>query len=82
MRIYSDGQTVDVDVRGSRVASVVGEYHNAVRDYLTTGDVSALRRFDGQRVGGRTLETDPDVLDAMARRGSFRHDGPYVAVST
>lgn len=82
MRLYSDGQTVDVDVRGSRVASVLADHHNAVRAYLTKGDVKPLRRFDGKRVGGRTLETDPDVLDAMARRGSFNSDGPYMAVST
>lgn len=82
MLIYSEGQTIDVDIRGSRVASKIAEFHNAVRDYLTTGNVAGLRSFEGKRVGGKVLETNPDVLDAMARRGSFLHDGPYVAVST
>lgn len=79
--VYSGGRSVAVDVRGSRAASVVGEYHNAVRHYLTTGDESQLRRFAGKRVGGVELEADPDVLDEMARRGLFSFDSIYRAVS-
>ncbi len=81
MRIYSDGESVVVDVRGSRVASTIGEYHNAVRAYLNQGDVTGLARFEGQRVAGRPLETDPDVIDEMARRGTFRFDAIYVMVA-
>ncbi len=81
MRIYSAGESVVVDVRGSRVASIVGEYHNAVRAYLNQGDVTGLARFRGKRVAGLPLETDPDVIDEMARRGTFRFDAIYVMVA-
>lgn len=81
LRIYAAGESVEVDVRGSRVASIVGVYHSAIRTYLNTGDVSELRRFEGKRVAGRILETDPDTLDEMARRGTFRLDHIYVLAS-
>jgi hypothetical protein len=81
MHAISGGQVVPVDVRGSRVASLVGEYWNTVRAYLDTGDEEALRRFRGMNVGGFELETDPDVLDEMARRGMFEFDSIYRMVA-
>jgi AcrR family transcriptional regulator len=64
-----------VDLRGSRVASTVGEYWNAVRAYLETGEEAGLARFRGLRVGGVELLTDPAAIEEVARRGevSFEH---------
>jgi hypothetical protein len=81
MRIVSGGQNVDVDVRGSRVASLVGEYWNGVHIYLDTGDDELLRAFAGKKVAGYELETDPDVLDELARRGMFEFDSIYRLVA-
>lgn len=34
-------------------------------------DPAELRQYRGQRIAGRLVETDPDVLDEYARRGEF-----------
>jgi hypothetical protein len=71
MRVLSGGQIIDSDVRGSRKASKVSAHYDAVNQYLATGDDSALQDFEGQTVAGAEFETDIDVLDEMARRGSL-----------
>jgi hypothetical protein len=81
MYVYSAGQVVPVDVRGSLRASTVGRYHAAVQQYLNTGDDSRLRRLAGVTVGGVELETDLDVLDELARRGAFNFESIYRMVS-
>jgi len=58
-------------VRGSRAATTVAQHANAVRYYLSTGDVSVLDPYRGKRVAGKVLETDPDKLDQMARAGDL-----------
>ena len=77
MYVYSAGQVVPVDVRGSRVASTIGAYHSAVQHYLSRGDASRLGAFSGKRVGGVELETDLDVIDELARRGEFDFESLY-----
>src|SRR5690349_1397222 len=37
---------VHVTISNSKTASMIGEYHNAVKKYLNTGDASALRKFE------------------------------------
>jgi hypothetical protein len=70
-----------VDTRGSRVASRVGAYWNAVRTYLGTGDEEPLERFRGVRVGGIELETDLDVIEELARRGEVAFEDLYELVA-
>jgi len=77
MYVYSGGNMVPVDVRGSKVASKIGAYHSAVQHYLRTGDSTRLGRFSGARVGGVELETDLDVLDELGRRGEFDFESIY-----
>lgn len=77
MYVYSGGQSVAVDVRGSRAATKVGQYHAAVQRYLNTGDASRLTKFQGVKVGGVELEADLDVLDELARRGAFDFESIY-----
>jgi hypothetical protein len=79
--VYSAGRTVPIDVRGSRVASTVAAYHSAVRRYIEANDPDALNRFRGVFVGGVELETDLDVLDAMAHRGEFDLESIYREVA-
>lgn len=81
MFVYSAGQRVDIDVRGSRVASTVGAYHNAIKVYLETGDDTELRQFAGMRVGGVELEADPEVIEELGRRGAFDFASIYRLVA-
>jgi hypothetical protein len=80
MVVYSAGEVTAVDVRGSRKASELSEYHQAVSDYLDTGDESGLRPFQGKSVAGVEYETDPDVLDEMARRNQLDIESIYQLV--
>jgi hypothetical protein len=76
--------TVAVKVRGSRTASRIGEYMNAVRTYSNTGDTSAVARFNGKsfRAGGVTYDfiTDVSVLDRLIDAGVLAIEGLYRAV--
>jgi hypothetical protein len=81
MVVYSAGVVVDVDVRGSRKASELGAYHAAVAAFLATGDEDVLRPFEGRRVGGYAYETDPSVLEEMARRGQLDMESIYQLVA-
>jgi hypothetical protein len=77
MKIISGGRVVEVDVRGSHVASRIGEYWNAVRTYVDTGDDADLAGFSGFRAGGVEVETDLDVIDELALRDAFDFDSIY-----
>jgi hypothetical protein len=81
MYVYSGGRAVSIDVRGSKVASLIGRYHSAVQHYLNTGDEQRLRRLTGVSVGGVELETDLDVINDLARRGSFDFESIYRTVA-
>lgn len=43
--IYTRGKQVQVTVPDSRTASTIGQYFNAVRQYLNTRDPGPLRKF-------------------------------------
>lgn len=76
-----DGVEHEVAVRGSRAASLVGEHWSAIGHYLETGDESRLRRLEGKRVAGITLETDPDAIDRWERRGELQVEDIYSLTS-
>jgi hypothetical protein len=75
--IEAGGRSVQVDVRGSRAASRVGTYAGAVELWLNVGDDSRLRAMAGTRIGGVEVETDPDVISALAFIGRLRNFSPY-----
>ena len=50
MRVNTDGKEKSVEIRDSRTASVVGRYHNAVKQFLNTGDKSKLSKFRNKKV--------------------------------
>ena len=78
--IVSGGQTMQVDVRGSRQAGVVSAYWNSVSRFLETGDIRHLARFEGKTVAGHILETDPDVLESLALSGGLQFEDIYALV--
>lgn len=67
----------DVDVRSSAQASRVGAHWNAVDAYLRTGHTAGLRKFTTMRIGGLALATNPEQIEAYARRGELAIDDIY-----
>jgi hypothetical protein len=67
----------EVEVRGSRSASLVGEHWSAIHHYLLTGDASRLEALEGRSVAGIPLETDPYVIDEWERRGELEIEDIY-----
>jgi hypothetical protein len=70
-----------VNVRGSRQASVLSSHWNATRRYIHTGDDSELSGFHGLSVAGVELETDPDVIEALAEIGVLAFEDIYELTS-
>jgi hypothetical protein len=76
---------IEIIVRSSRTASAIGEYLNAVRKYLNTGNTSALARFrnksfrsaDGVK---HEFTTDPASLNRLADAGILAIEGLYRVV--
>jgi len=77
MSVYGWNGRVDVDVHGSRQASVIGRHHNAVGRYLATGDISYLTPFIGKQVGGVELLTDLDRIEELAAQRELDIDDIY-----
>lgn len=68
-----------VSVRGSRQASLLGRYLSAVGEFLRTGKAKKLKKFNGKRVGGQRLITDPETLITIAQAGALRLEDIYAA---
>ncbi len=73
MRINTDKKEKSVEIRDSRTASVVGRYHNAVKQFLNTGDKSKLSKFRNKKVKDskgkiHKLETNPDEIIRINQR--------------
>jgi hypothetical protein len=81
MYVYSNGEKVRVDVRGSRKASELARYHAARSRYLETGDDIPLLQFTGKSVAGVPYETDTSVLEEMARRNYLDIESIYQLVA-
>jgi predicted DNA-binding protein (UPF0251 family) len=73
MVIYEKGRKVIVEIADSRTASLIGEYHNRVKQFLETGRSSFLRKLPRKRfrdIKGKThtLETDPKAIFRIKSR--------------
>lgn len=82
MLFYDRKGSYTVSVRSSTTASRIGEYHNAVRRFLETGDSSRLRAYDGRFIidarGRRhSFLADPKAIRQLARAGSFQFESIY-----
>lgn len=67
MIIYEDGKETSIEVNDSRTASIIGEYHNAVKEYLNTGNNSALKKFKRRKITDikgdkHSFEIDTDAI--------------------
>jgi hypothetical protein len=73
---------IEIAVRDSGEASLVGKYWNAVHRYLSTGDASKLHSFRKKRVKEASgkhilLLTDLDELGRQASAGALRFESVY-----
>lgn len=71
--IYEKGRKRIVEVKDSRNSSLIGEYHNIIREFLETGDSSVLksiRRKQFKDSKGRVhfLETRPEKIYNIKER--------------
>jgi hypothetical protein len=73
MIIYERGRKIIVEIASSKTASLIGEYHNRVKQFLDTGKSFFLReiprkRFKDMKRRTHTLETRPRaILEIKAR---------------
>lgn len=81
VRFPTETGSIGLDVKGSRSASRIAAYWNAVKKYVETGDASGLRRFRGKVVRvnkvGHPFITDTKVLDRLADAGELAFDDLY-----
>jgi hypothetical protein len=75
--VTTDGGRTTLTPRNTAGRALVFAYHDAVRHYVESGDDSKLRALRGRTLRGRVLETDPDVLEALGRRGALDDFTPY-----
>src|SRR5579864_7752915 len=73
----ADGLKKDVRIRGSRTASLIGEYWNAVGVFRDTGEEEPLRKFTDFFPAGVRVLTDPTAIEALARRGELDFEDNY-----
>jgi hypothetical protein len=68
--LYADGDTQFVAVEGSDEADYVDQIFDVQYRFIV-GDAPAraLHPYEGVVVDGRRVDTDPDVLEAIANRG-------------
>ncbi len=74
--------TQPIAVRGSKQASLLGEYWNAVHRYLQTGDTSRLKEFRGQKIKDANgvdvaLLVDPAALNRLGSAGVLSFESLY-----
>jgi hypothetical protein len=67
MQIYENGEIRAIVIRGSKDSAIIGEYYNAVKNYLISGDSSYLKPFKKKTIidaygKKHKLETDPDKI--------------------
>ncbi len=82
MLFYDTKGTKFVTIRSSNAASRVGEYHNAMKEYLETGNRSKLKPFVGKSIVDargkhHRFVTSPKVIRRLARVGEFRFESIY-----
>jgi hypothetical protein len=72
MRILTRDGVIDALIEvGSKEASILGSYWNAVKHFLETGDAEPLAPFRGVVIGGHELEVDPDWIEYWAYQGDL-----------
>lgn len=82
MMFYDEKGPMTIRVRSSKVASLIGQYHAAVRKYTHTGDFSDVLTFKGKAIidatgTRRDFMTGQKQLDEFIRSGEVRFESIY-----
>ena len=81
MRMLTPDGQIGIPVRGSRQASAIAEYWNAVDRYLTTGRTDDLHQFHGRTIRVGAIEhpfiTDPRTLRGLGLAGEVSFEDIY-----
>ena len=81
LRFLTPERQIEVDVRGSRLASRIATYWNAVDRYLKTGDAESLKKFAGKsvKIGGHrySFVTDPYILRRLVSEAQVSFEDLY-----
>lgn len=75
--IFTTDGVLALELRNSREASVVGSHWSRVGQVLNGRDPAVLRPFARRRLQGYALETDPDRIEELGRRGELRFEDIY-----
>ena len=67
MIINENGKEISIEINDSRLASIIGNYHNVVKEFLSTGNTKKLKRFSKIKIRDsdkniHSFETDPDEI--------------------
>jgi len=73
MLISENGKLRSITISDSRHAKTIGRYHNAVKQYLNSGDVSKLKKFSKRKIKDADgnihfFETDPKTVEEINER--------------
>jgi hypothetical protein len=81
LKFVTDQGQMDIHVRGSRKASLIGEYFSAVERYLLKGETDPLRTFEGKsiRIGKAIYPfvTERELLERLYYAGQFEFEDLY-----
>jgi hypothetical protein len=86
MRVLTPTGEIAVMTTSSRTASRISRHNNAVREFYGTGDLTALKAFEGKvvRSGGKRYEfaTDPQNLNRLGRAAAVHFSDIYARAPT
>ena len=73
MKINNNGREVSIQINDSRTASLIGQYHNAVKKFLNTGDKKSLKKFRNKKIRDidgnfHSFETNPASIIEINER--------------
>ena len=73
MKLNESGSETSFEINDSRIASTIGKYHNAVKEFLNTGNADKLLKFRYRKIKDRLgnyhrFEKDQQTIIEINRR--------------
>ena len=83
MNVVTPSGPIGIPVRGSKERSLLGRYNIALRNWRLgkPGAEADLKTFEGRRVGGHLLITDPKLLATLEDAGQIDFEELYSSFS-
>jgi hypothetical protein len=82
MSIFEEGGKTWVEINDSKIASRIGEYNNAVKKYIDTGDTSGLAEFKGESFVDAKGRKHVFITDTVELDATFEEldEGDFISV--